>query len=336
MRSAVAPRKSTQPNLLIVAQAGRLEYEAVILLASLRRFAPKFTAPVIVAEPLPIHAWAGHQTAISEPCRELLTQMGARITPFEARHFGAAYPQGNKIEALALLPPGQPFLFLDTDTLITGPLDRLPLGRMPPTASMRRTGTWPEPPLYGPGYHAIWKSIYDRFGVPFEDTLDLSQPDEHWERYLYFNAGWFLGPDPAEFGRRLLDWARALRDDPHDALACQAMLPWLDQIVLPVVIRALGGGRPGPALDGMDGEATCHYRKLPLLYARAEEWVLAALEAATAPPEIKRVLREWEPARKLIYQEKGRQKIRPVFADMPRAPEKMIRNQLKARGWWLV
>ena len=74
---------------------------------------------------------------------------------------------------------------------------------------MRRTATWPEPPPYGPGYGAIWKSLYDRFGLDFASSLDMAQPDEHWERYLYFNAGWFLGTDGPEFGRRFAgeaDW----------------------------------------------------------------------------------------------------------------------------------
>ena len=35
-------------------------------------------------------------------------------------------------------------------------------------------------------------------------SLDLEQPDEHWERYLYFNAGWFFGADPALFAQRFL------------------------------------------------------------------------------------------------------------------------------------
>lgn len=332
----VPAKKRKQPNLLIVGQAGRLEYEAVIFMASLRAHAPDWTGRVIIAEPTPDGAWSGHETAISQPCRDLLIGFGAEILPFTARHFGAAYPQGNKIEALALLPAGEPFLFFDTDTLITGPLDQVRLDPGRPSASMRREGTWPKPPLYGPGYQAIWRSIYDRFGVPFDDTLDLSQPDEHWERYLYFNAGWFFGGDPAEFGRRYLDWALALRDTPHDELACQVLDPWLDQVVLPVVIASLGGGRPGPALAGLDGDITCHYRKLPLLYAQHSDAAIAALESAIAPREIKRVLREWEPARKLAYQEKGRQKVRPIFADRPGAPERMIRNQLKARGWWLV
>ncbi len=333
----VPPRKLKQPNLLIVAQAGRLEFEAVILMASLRAHAPDFTGTVFIAEPTPDGAWSGHDTAISDPCRQLLTDFGAMIVPFTARHFGASYPQGNKIEALSVLPAGKPFLFLDTDTLITGPLDRVRFDFARPSASMRREGTWPKPPLYGPGYHGIWQSLYDRFGLSFAPTLDLSQPDEHWERYLYFNAGWFFGSDPAEFGQRFLAWALALRDSPHDALACQVMDPWLDQAVLPLVIHSLGGGRPGPALDGLDGDVTCHYRRLPLLYARDPEAVITALEDAVAAKEVKRVLREWEPARKLIYQDKGRQKVRPIFADRPTpAPEKMIRNQLKARGWWLV
>ena len=55
------------------------------------------------------------------------------------------------------------------------------------------------------------------------------------------------------------------------------MDPWLDQAVLPLVIHSLGGGRPGPALDGLDGDVTCHYRRLPLLYARDPEAAAGAL-----------------------------------------------------------
>src|SRR5690606_38784828 len=137
----------------------------------------------------------------------------------------------------------------------------VPFDTARPAASMRREGTWPEPPLYGPGYRAIWKSLYDRFGLDFASSLDLSQPDEHWERYLYFNAGWFFGPDPAVFGQRFLDWALSVRDNPPNELASQSLDPWLDQVILPLVIHSLGGGRPCPELAGLDGAVTCHYRK---------------------------------------------------------------------------
>ena len=328
---------AAQPNLLIVAQAGRLEYEALILAASLRHSSPGWKGKLIVAEPRPEGAWLGHETLISEPVRGALQHLDAEIRPFTAQHFGAAYPYGNKIEALSVLPEEEPFLFLDSDTLITGSLDRLEFDFDRPSASMRREGTWPVPPLYGPGYGAIWKSLYDRFGLDFDSSLDLSQPDEHWERYLYFNAGWFFGADPAEFGRRFLEWALAVRAEPGDELACQSLDPWLDQVVLPLVVHSLGGGRPDEALAGLDGETTCHYRKLPLLYATQPDAVLDVLEEAVAPNKIKKCLREWEPARKLIYQGKGRSKVRPMFdRDALPAREQPIRNQLRKKGWWLV
>ncbi|MCZ0960310.1 hypothetical protein [Paracoccus benzoatiresistens] len=322
------------PNLLILAQGGRLEFEAIIFAASLRHSAPGFAGRLIVAEPQPDGAWAGHGTRIGDDTRGLLADLGAEILPFTARHFGAAYPYGNKIEALSVLPAGQPFAFFDTDTLITGPLEQVPLATARPAASMRREGTWPEPPLYGPGYGGIWKSLYDRFGLDFASSLDLSQPDEHWERYLYFNAGWFLGADPAVFGQRFLDWALSIRDNPPDELACQSLDPWLDQVTLPLVIHSLGGGRPGPDLAGLDGGATCHYRNLPLLYAREPDAVLAVLEAATAPNRIKKRLKEWEPARRLVYQGKGRDKVRPLFAGGLPPREKPIRQVLRKNGWW--
>ena len=58
-----------------------------------------------------------------------------------------------------------------------------------PSASNKVEGTWPEIELYGSGYTQIWKSLYDRFGLEFDSSMDLSQPDEYWRRYLYFNAG---------------------------------------------------------------------------------------------------------------------------------------------------
>lgn len=331
------PPAPHQPNLLIIAQAGRLEYEAIIFAASLRHAAPNWQGRLFVAEPQPEEAWAGRQTLISAETRAILERLDAEILPFTARHFGASYPYGNKIEALSALPPGEPFIFFDTDTLITGPLDRVAFDFDRPSASMRREGTWPEPPLYGPGYNAIWKSLYDRFGLDFDASLDPSQSDEHWERYLYFNAGWFFGADPAAFGERFLNWAQQVQSDPQDELACQSLNPWLDQVVLPLVIHSLGGTRPGPELAGLDGDITCHYRNLPLLYARESDTVLDVLEAALAPNWIKKQLREYDPAKKLIYQGKGRDKVRPLFdRNALPAREQPIRQRLKNSGWWLV
>lgn len=321
-------------NVMVVAQSGRLQYEAVLFAASLRLSDPGFSGRLIVAEPEPGGAWPG-DPRIDQGPRGALESLGAEIVPFGAVHFGASYPQGNKIEALAALPAGEPFIFFDSDTVITGPLSQVAFDFARPAASMRREGTWPQIELYGPGYGAIWKSLYDRFGLDFESSLDLSQPDEYWQRYLYFNAGWFYGADPAAFHRRFLDTALAIRDDRPEELVLQSLDPWLDQIALPLVIHALGGGRPGPELDGLDGDVSCHWRVLGLAYARESEAVIDAIEAAAAPNKIKRVLKEYEPMLRMIYNGRGR-KLRAAIAEegLPRN-EKALRNRLKREGYWL-
>lgn len=307
----------------------------MLFAASLRRNAPGWPGRLIVAEPQPEAAWAGVQTRMPEPVRDALRGFGAEIVALTATRFGQSYPYGNKIEALALLPAGEPFIFFDSDTLITGDLAALPFDFSRPSASMRRQGTWPEPPLYGPGYSEIWKSLYDRFGLDFAASLDASQPDEHWERYLYFNAGWFFGADPREFGRRFLEYALAISDAPGDALACQSLDPWLDQVALPLVIHSLGGGRPGPELAGLDGDVSCHYRNLSLLYGRESDAVLGLIEELAASPVIAPLLRGDEAARRLIYGGEGRRVLRPMFiGDTPPGTEQAMRNRLRREGLW--
>ncbi|WP_233193041.1 hypothetical protein [Acidimangrovimonas sediminis] len=321
-------------NIVIVAQAGRLQHEALLFAASLRATNPDFSGRLFIAEPQPGPLWPQDPRIADPQTREMLIALGATFLPFESRHFGAAYPYGNKIEALSALPDA-PFVFFDTDTLVTGELGRVGFDFDRPSASMRREGTWPEIALYGPGYTATWKSLYDRFGLEFESTLDLGQPDEYWERYLYFNAGWFFHRSPAAFGKRFLETALAIRDDGPEEIVCQPLDPWLDQVALPLVIHGLGGGRPGPELAGLDGDVTCHYRLLPLLYARESDRVVEVLEQVSAPNPIKKLLRGSEAMRKLVYQGKGA-RVRAMFDrdDLPRR-EQMIRNAIKREKLWL-
>ncbi len=326
---------TAQPfNILIVGQNGRLQYEALLFVASLRENAPGFSGRLIVAEPQPGPLW-DNDPRMSDAIKDVLIENGAEILPFASTHFGQSYPHGNKIEALGVLPAGEPFVFFDTDTLVTGDLSRLPFDFARPAASMQRSGTWPVEELYWPGYTAIWKSLYDRFGLDFESSLDQSQPDEYWERYLYFNAGWFYGADPAAFGRLFTEYAVSVRDDPPPELVIQPLDPWLDQVVLPLVIHALGGGRPGPELAGLDGDITCHYRVLPLFYARESDSNIAALEKIAAPNKIKKWLKQYDPFKRMIYQKRGH-KVRALFDqnNLPRK-EKALRNKIKSAGFWM-
>ena len=302
--------------------------------ASLRHSDPDFKGRLIVAEPQPCDLWPNNPQ-IKPHLREALEAIGAEIIPFENKHFGHSYPHGNKIEALVAMPEGEPFIFFDTDTVVTGKLSEVPFDFEHPSASMKREGTWPKMELYGPGYGAIWKSLYDKFGLDFDPTLDVSQPDEYWQRYMYFNAGWFFGACPKKFGERFLEFALAIRDDRPDALVCQELFPWLDQIALPLVISSFGGGRPGPELSGLDGDVTCHWRVLPLAYAREDDRVIEVIETATAPNKIKKILKEYDAMKRMIYQGRG-QKVRALFdrAALPRR-EQMIRNRIKREGFWM-
>lgn len=325
-------------NILIVGQRGRLAHEAALFAATLRHNAPAWQGRLVVAEPQPGPLWPDDPRIPAGAQRDLLERLGAEITPFESRHFGGAYPQGNKIEGLAALPPG-PFAFFDTDTVITAELAEVAIDFDRPAASMKREGTWPQVELYGPGFNDIWGVLHARRGGVLADTLDLSWPDEHWRRYLYFNAGWFFGADPEAFRRAFLDAALMIRDDPPEELACQELDPWLDQAALPLAVHELGGGRPGDRggiRDGVfDGTHSFHYRYVPMMYATAPDHVIAAVEAAAAPNPVKKALKEHEPFRRFLYQPKGA-KARALFdrADLPRK-EQAIRNRLRREGLWI-
>lgn len=326
---------NTPFNIMIIGQAGRLQYEALLFAASLRHCAPGFTGRLFVAVPQAGPCWQRDPSIRKPEVLEALSDLGAEILPFENTVFGSTYPHGNKIEALEALPEGEPFVFFDSDTLITDELSEVPFDFSRPSASLRVEGSWPKPTLYGPGYEGIWRSLYDRFGLDYASSLDLSQPAEFWKRHLYFNAGFFYGACPHVFGRCFLDYARSVRDDPPPELIGQSLDPWLDQIVLPLVIHSLGGGRDALPPGYLDGRSSCHYRLFPLLYARESDRVVALLHEIAAPNRIKKVLKGHEPIKRMVYQGRGA-KVRALFdrENLPRR-EQTIRNRIRAEGFWM-
>lgn len=322
-------------NILIVGQSGRLQYEALLFAASLRHSSPDFDGHLFVAVPQAGPNWSDNPAISNMAVLDALSRLGAEILPFESRVFGQSYPQGNKIEALLAMPRDVPFIFFDTDTLITGDITSVPFDFNRPGASLRCEGTWPEPTLYGPDHKAIWKSLYDRFGLDFESSLDPNRHPDHWRRYLYFNAGYYFGACPRAFGERFLEYARNFHDDPPAELVCQSLDPWLDQVALPLVIHAFGGGRDSLPEGFLDGAVSCHYRLFPLLYAREDDHVIEVLHTIARPNWIKKVLKGHEPIKRMVYQGRG-SKLRALFdrTALPRR-EQMIRNQIKSAGFWM-
>ena len=85
----------------------------------------------------------------------------------------------------------------------------------------------------------------------------------------------------------------------------------------------------------MDGSVSCHYRVLSLLFACESDAVVETLRQVSAPNKVKKVLKEYEPFKRMIYQAKG-EKARALFDrnDLPVQQQK-IRNKLKNQKLWL-
>jgi len=324
-----------QFNIAAIVQGGRLQYEAIIFAATLRQSNPDLQARLILLEPQPGPLWRDDPRVDSDDVRRLLGDLGAEIIPFENRHFGSDYPYGNKIEALTALPKGEPFVFFDTDTLFTGDIGAVPFDFTRPTASLRREDTWPKIEIYGPGYGETWRALYDKFELDFDGSLDTRHPDEYWERYLYFNAGFFFYRCPHEFGELFLRYALAIRDDPPPELVCQSLDPWLDLVALPLVIHALGGGRDTLPAGLLDGTVSTHWRVLPLFYARESDEAVAALQSAIAPNKIKKVIKAYDPVKKMVFHGHGT-RVRALFDrdNLPKSEQK-IRNRIKRNNLWV-
>lgn len=76
-------------DIAIVAQAGRLTYEAVLFAASLRHCAPDFSGRLLIGEPKPGPLWPKDPRIADPEARELLKRLGATMVPFDSHHFGA-------------------------------------------------------------------------------------------------------------------------------------------------------------------------------------------------------------------------------------------------------
>lgn len=302
---------ATIRNILIVAQDGRLQYEALLFAASLRHFPENRALRLVVAEPQPGPLWPDDPRISRPAIRRELRALGAAIMPLHNKLFGARYPQGNKIEALTLLPKGEGFAFFDTDTLITGPIADVQAG--PPTASGLVEPTWPREPLYGPSLAKIWGALYDRFGLDMAATLDMRFGPDDWRRYLYFNAGWFTGDCPQAISERLRRYAQDIEQNPPPELATQTLYPWLDQIALPLAVAALGGGKRE---TGLDGPRALHYRALPEIYAYGSDHAVAVLEQVSRAPHLWDIFNQHVAFRRMIFKENG-PVLRQIIAGSP-------------------
>jgi len=104
------------------------------------------------------------------------------------------------------------------------------------------------------------------------------------------------------------EYAVEIRNCRPQELTGQTLHPWLDQVTLPLVIHALGGGHAALPPGYLDGAHSCHYRLISLLFARESDSVVNLLERVTAPETAQTYLP---------------------------SSEQSIRDTIKATGLWL-
>ncbi|WP_316013324.1 hypothetical protein [Roseobacter sp. HKCCA0434] len=313
-------------NVVMVAQAGRVAFEAALAVAT---WVPAPGFRLWIAEPAPGPLWPEDPQVAGE-LRDWLVDRSDRMVTFESRHFGATYPHGNKIEALGALPEAEPFVFFDSDTVFLRGMDGVAFDFDRPTASLRRGPSWPKVLPEGPTRAEIWRDLYARFGL--KPLTDPTVPPDRWDHWAYFNAGWVFGPCPRRFGEAWARYATAIRDAPEEVLEGQSLDPWLDQVALPLAIRATGGDVR--RIDGLDGDVTCHWRTLPLAYAREPQAVIDRIEAAAARPRLKKLLKRHPAFHRMLYRGGGAE-VRALVGDSDVADEAVLRRRLRDAWLWM-
>jgi hypothetical protein len=86
-KSGTAPAPRPGFNVVVVAQSGRLQYEAALFCASFRAAMPDFAGRLIVAEPQKGPLWSRDPRISDAAVRALVLELGAEIIPFESKHF---------------------------------------------------------------------------------------------------------------------------------------------------------------------------------------------------------------------------------------------------------
>jgi hypothetical protein len=236
------------PNIVIVAQAGRIGYQAVLCAASIRAFHSASDVRVAIAVPKNSARWDQDPALTDAGAIEAFRRYDCEMVSFENADFGSAYPHSNKFYAIASLPPDEPFLFLDSDSVLAAPLRERDLDLVRP--SFKPAGpNWPVPGGDGRTIGDIWRSLYGFFGLDPAPYRDAERSDGEHQCYPYYNAGIVYHAEAGPFVRFWLEMTKRIWLERPACVNGQALKPWLDQIVLPLVLARLGiprGGAPDP------------------------------------------------------------------------------------------
>lgn len=309
-------------TFIFIVQRGRLEREAILLVASALRNGRVPPRRLLACYPEPGPMWSADPRP-TERTLDYLKSRGVRTRSFVNTDFGERYPHSNKMYALMSCREDFVF-FIDTDTFFIRPLPKL--SRLSRRKYHLRSGgsTFPNRrSAYEPD--AMWEALYAMFGT--HGVRPRSR--RRVRRYPYYNAGAMGVPDPKRFARVYLDTAIRIESDPPVEIEGQALLPWLDQIALPITLRRLDATvekiKEGVNFTGTgDHVSLWHYHFLPRLMFEGPDAFGEAVTDVLGDPAVRDVLRD-DPIFAYWSGEDGRSRYEAIAADEPVAGRAMVR-----------
>lgn len=296
-------------NIALVAQRGRIAYQALLCAASIREHHGAGQIRIHICVPNNSRRWKTDPSLNDIELIEAFRHYGCEIAPFDNKHFGSAYPHSNKFYAISSLPPEEPFMFLDSDTILTDALREdvdfsLPVLKPAPKK-------WPIRRGNSPSIGEIWRSLYEFFDLDPEPYFDASRGDSKYNCFPYYNASVIYYERGGIFGKTMLKMGKRLWRHPPDTLRRQPLVPWLDQIVLPLVLAKLGVPRiKEPELPY---KQVVHYRVPAVLLLRSRPG-FAAFESLAKRPQLASVLNH-DPGFRYYMSEEGRELVASAEAE---------------------
>ena len=219
--------KDETHSIIFVMDPPGLVADTILLVCSIRKVMP--SVQMIAYVPL------DKKPLITDTLKEFCGVMTVELRFMETESmFDPYYKQGNKLIAMAAKRDTDYTVFLDTDIILTRPLDFSKITRSG-CVSVVPEGvyTWGKDPT-------DWDTVYCKFGLktPAEKVTLVRSGKESPP---YFNAGFVLFPnaplmDGRTFSQFWLETAKMVDMD----LDIPNKRPWLDQITLPVAIKRAG------------------------------------------------------------------------------------------------
>ncbi len=207
-------------SFIFVCQAGRLENQALLLAASLRRNL-RCENELIAAVPSPQDTWG----SLSDDTIDLLDRLDVRRVPIE-NQIDPSYPIGNKVSCLQVPTTADRLVFVDSDILLMRSFEAGPLFAAPFSAKPADLPNVKSPWQWARVYRAcrvkrpkesVATTLYGQLVLP------------------YFNAG-LVSVDPTvKLGDAWLECCRRI----DRVWGLPIKRPHLDQLALPVAVRKL-------------------------------------------------------------------------------------------------